>query len=417
MIRPERRTRADLIAAAAIAAVVLLVIAVFWWRSSERATISRPAAEAAPAVAPAGAVPPTLQQRWTAASARTPAPIVLGGNVVTGDGHTMAGLDPKTGELRWSYARDTDLCGVSYVYNLAVAVYPDSRGCGQVSGIEATTGQRGPTRTSYADDVVVLSSDGSAVLSAGATRLELWRSDLVRMLSYGEMDAPVKPVNTKLGAGCALMSASASDSAVSVLEACRDEKDLRLTLLKPAKEEDEPDSKKVPLAGVAVDSEARVLAVVGTTTAVYLPTPNPRVVVYDDTGSTVSTTVLPAPPSDAALRGPTPAVTRAGDDITWWTGDSVMVFDNRLHYRYTLGAAGPRAALGPATMMAGRLLVPVADGLAVYNHDDGVQERVIPLNHPGGESGRDGEVPVTPAVSGQMVIEQRGPSLAGYGPA
>jgi hypothetical protein len=407
MIRPERRTRGDLLAAAAIAAVVMLFIAAFWWRSSERATISRPAATPAPSTTSAGAVPTTLQPRWTATSGATLAPILLSGNVIAGEGRTMAGLDPKTGQQRWSYARDTDLCGVSYVYELAVAVYPDVRGCGQVSGIKAATGQRGPTRTSYADEVVVLSSDGSAVLSTGATRLELWRSDLVRMLSYGEIDAPVKPVNTKLGAGCTLMSASASDAAVSVLEACTDEKDLRLTLLKPGKEEDEPDNKKIPLAGVAVDSEARVLAVVGTTTAVYLPTPNPQVVVYDDTGSKVSSTALPGPPN---LTGVLPAVTRAGDMVTWWTGSAVLVFDNKLAYRYTLEAADRKAPLGPATMMAGRLLVPVDDGLAVFNPGDGAFERIIPLKHP------DGDAAVIPAISGSMVIEQRGATLTGYGP-
>jgi hypothetical protein len=408
MIRPERRTRADLLAAAAIAAVLLTVMAAFWWRSSERATISRPAAGPAPSTTAASAVPPALQQRWTAASGHTTGPVLVGGALITGDGRTMAGLDPETGEQRWSYARDTELCGVSYVYDLAVAVYPDVRGCGQVSGIKAATGQRGPTRTSYADDVVVLSSDGGAVLSAGPTRLELWRTDLVRMLSYGEIDAPVKPVNTKLGTGCALMSAAASDAAVGVLESCPDQKELRLTLLKPAKEEDEPDKKIVGLPGIPVDAEARVLAVAGTTVAVYLPTPGPEVAVYDDTGSRVSSTPLPGP---ATFPGPLPPLTRAGDQITWWTGSAVMVFDNKLRYRYTLDSAGPLAPLGPATMMAGQLLVPVADGVAVFSTADGKYQRTIPLTHP------DGSGPILAAISGTTVIEQRGATLAGFGPA
>lgn len=138
---------------------------------------------------------------------------------------------------------------VSYVYDLAVAVYPDVRGCGQVSSINGGTGRRGPTRTAYADKQIVLSASGSTILAAGPTRLEMWRSDLVRMLSYGEIDARVKPVNQGVGTGCTLMSAAASDEAVGVLEACRDQKDLRLTLLKPAKEEDEPDTKNILLPG------------------------------------------------------------------------------------------------------------------------------------------------------------------------
>jgi hypothetical protein len=405
MIAPERRTRGDLIAAAAIATAVAVFIATIWWNSSTRATISRPAGAPATGVAAPAAVPAALQQRWTATSARTRSPLVLSNTVVTGDGRTVAGLDPQTGQQRWVYARDTQLCGVSYVYDLAVAVYPDSRGCGQVSGIRAGTGERGPTRTSYADNQVVLTSDGSAVLSAGPTRLELWRSDLVRILSYGEIDARVKPVNKGLGTGCTQMSAAASDAAVSVLEACRDKKDLRLTLIKPAKEEDEPDTKNVDLPGLAVDSEARVLAVSGTTTAVFLPTPRPTVVVYDETATKISETELRSP---AVLTGAAPAVTRAGDVITWWTGTAVMVFDKKLGYRYTLDATD---ALGPATMMAGRLLVPVSDGLAVYDPADGARERLIAIAHP------DGTGPVIPAVSGSTVIEQRGAAIAGFGPA
>jgi len=404
LIAPERRTRGDLIAAAAIATTVALVIAMFWWLSSTRATISRPAASPAPNSAAPAEVPPALQQRWTATSARTRSPLVVSNTVVTGDGRTVAGLDPQTGQQRWVYARDTELCGVSYVYDLAVAVYPDSRGCGQVSGIQAGTGERGPTRTSYADKQVVLTSDGSAVLSAGPTRLELWRSDLVRILSYGEIDARIKPVNQGLETGCALMSAAASDAAVSVLEVCPDQKDPRLTLIKPAKEEDEPDTKHVELPGLAIDSDARVLAVSNTTTAVFLPTPRPQVVVYDDTGTKVSGTSLSSP---AALPAGSPAVTRAGDFITWWTGTAVMVFDKNLAYRYTLDAVDP---LGPATMMAGVFLVPVPDGLAVYDPANGARERLIPIAHP------DGDGPVLPAVSGSMVIEQRGAAMAGFGP-
>ena len=87
-----------------------------------------------------------------------------------------------------------------------------------------------------------------------------------------------------------------------------------------------------------------------------------------------------------------------------------MVFDSTLDYRYTLDATGPLAPLGPATMMAGRLLVPVAEGLAVYDPTDGTQERVIPLTHP------DDDGAILPAVSGTTVIEQRGSALAAFGP-
>lgn len=401
MVRPERRTRADVVAAVAIAAVVALVAAVIWWTSDARATISKPAAVPVPTLTPATAVPQTLRQVWTAPSARTGQPLVVAGAVVTGDGRTMEGRDPATGNTVWSYARDLDLCGVTWVYNYAVAVYPDVRGCGQVSTVDARTGMRGPSRTSYADKQVTLSGDGTTVLSAGDTRLEMWRSDMVRMLSYGALDAPLNP-GKPASPRCRFTSAAASSSAVSVLEACPDKPDLRLTLLRPSDEEDTPELKYVPQKGVADGTGARVVAVSDTTTALYVPTPKPRLDIVDETGATVDSTVVPgAPSADATM-------SRVGDLITWWTGDSVMVFSaNGFRYRFTVGPSGPNKPVGPATIMAGRLLVPVTTGYDVFDPVSGAGERHIALQRPPVRG------PVVPAVAGAMLVEQRGGELVG----
>ena len=404
MVKPERRTKADLLAAASIVAVVTVAAALIWWTSDARATISRPAAVPAPNPTPARAVPASLKQLWTAASVATVQPIAVGGTVVTGDGHAVEGRDPRTGEVRWRYSRDSNLCGVSWVYHSAVAVYPDDRGCGQVSTIDGSTGQRGPARSSYADKRVDLSSDGTTVLSAGDTRLELWRSDMVRMLSYGEIDARVKPSSKGLHTGCRLTSAAASSAAVSVLEACGGQADLRLTLLRPSKEEDEPEQRDVPEPGIAVDSGARVLTVSETRTALYLPVPQPRVEVVDGGGVTVGSTLLPKPPSTASV------ISRPGNLVTWWTGDAVMVFDAaNLTYRYSITAAGPSVPVGPATMMAGKLLVPVTGGIAVCDPVTGVGEGLLPVSRAPTRSA------VIPAVSGSQLLEQRGSTLVALG--
>jgi len=413
MVKPERRTRGDVLAAAAIAAVVAIAAALIWWTSDTRATISRAAATPAPTLPSAKAVPSSLRQLWTAPSPKTTTPLVVAGNVVTGDGREVEGRDPATGNTRWTYARDLELCGVTYVYDYAVAVYPDVRGCGQVSTIDANTGERGPSRTAYADPEVRLSSDGTTVLSAGDTRLEQWRSDMVRMLSYGSLDARIKP-GTPASPICRLVSAEASSTAVSVLEACPKQDDLRLTLLRPADEEDTPDQKYVPQPGVVDDSGARVIAVSDTTTAVYVPAPKPTVNIVDETGATVASTLLPRPPSPAAT------MSRAGDLITWWTGDSVMVFSaNGLRYRYTVSAAGSNIPLGPATMMAGRLLVPVTGGYDVFDPATGNGVEHIPvLGAPPTRS--VGGLPassaaVVPAVAGSTILEQRGDELVALG--
>jgi len=413
MVKPERRTRGDVLAAVAIAAVVAIVAALIWWTSDARATISRPAATPAPTLPTAKVVPSSLRQLWTAPSPKTTTPLVVAGNVVTGDGREVEGRDPATGNTRWTYARDLELCGVTYVYDYAVAVYPDVRGCGQVSTIDANTGERGPSRTAYADPEVRLSSDGTTVLSAGDTRLEQWRSDMVRMLSYGSLDARIKP-GTPASPICRLVSAEASSTAVSVLEACPKQDDLRLTLLRPADEEDTPDQKYVPQPGVVDDSGARVIAVSDTTTAVYVPAPKPTVNIVDETGATVASTLLPRPPSPAAT------MSRAGDLITWWTGDSVMVFSaNGLRYRYTVSAAGSNIPLGPATMMAGRLLVPVTGGYDAFDPASGNGVEHIPvLGAPPTRS--VGGLPassaaVVPAVAGSTILEQRGDELVALG--
>ena len=404
MVKPERRTKADILAAAALGVVVAVVASVIWWTSDARATISRPAATPVPNPTPARDVPDSLKQLWNAASPDTRVPVVVGGVVTTGNGRQVDGRDPATGQSLWSYSRDTDLCGVSWVYHYAVAVYRDDRGCGQVTAIEGSTGRRGASRSSYADPRVRLSSDGTAVLSAGATRLELWRSDMVRMLAYGETDARVKPSNRGLHSGCILESAAASSSAVSVLEACGNPADLRLVLLRPGKEDDEPQQQFVPEPGVRPGSGARVLAISQNNTAVYLPSPQPRVEVIDETGTTVSSTLLPRPPSGSAV------VSQTGNLMTWWTGDALLVFDaTSLTQRYTIAAGENVAPLGPGVMMAGKLLVPLTGAIGVYDPVNGAYERDIPVNRSPSSSA------VIPVVSGSVVIEQRGDTLVALG--
>ncbi len=408
MVRPERRTKGDILAAAAIAVVVAATASLIWWTSDARATISRPAAVPAPNPTPARQVPATLRQLWTATSPATTAPVLVAGTVTTGDGRQVDGRDPATGETRWSYARDSQLCGVSWVYHYAVAVFRDDRGCGQVSTIDGATGRRGAARSGYADPQVRLSSDGTTVLSVGDTRLELWRSDMVRMLAYGETDARVKPSARGLHSGCKLVSAAASSSAVSVLESCVNQADLRLVLLRPGKEDDEPQQHVVAEPGVGPDSGARVLTVWANNTAVYLPGPQPRVDVIDETGTTVSSTLLPKPATSSA------AVSQAGSLVTWWTGDSLMVFEaSNLTLRYTIAAGETTAPLGPGAMMAGRLLVPVSNAIGVYDPLSGANERYIPVNR--APSSLKPGLAVVPVVSGSRVFEQRGDTVVALG--
>jgi hypothetical protein len=81
----------------------------------------------------------------------------------------------------------------------------------------------------------------------------------------------------------------------------------------------------------------------------------------------------------------------------------------QLQYKYTVAPAGANIPIGPATEMAGRLLVPVTGGYDVFDPDTGKGDRHIPVPRPPSAD------PVVPAVAGSTVVEQRGDELVALG--
>jgi hypothetical protein len=79
-----------------------------------------------------------------------------------------------------------------------------------------------------------------------------------------------------------------------------------------------------------------------------------------------------------------------------------------LVYRYTVNA-GTAVPLGPATLMANRLLIPVTGGIGVYDPPTGALQRVIPVDR-GAAAG-----PIVPAVADTTVLEQRGATMVALG--
>ena len=113
MVKPERRTKGDILAAVAIAVVVAVAAAMIWWTSDARATISRPAAQSgaraeggARRSGHARAAVDRAQPEDQRARRRSRA-------VVTGDGREVDGPRPRDRGVLWSYARDVELCGVT----------------------------------------------------------------------------------------------------------------------------------------------------------------------------------------------------------------------------------------------------------------------------------------------------------------
>lgn len=410
MVAPERRTRADIAAAALIVLAVAVAAGVVWWRSDVRATVSVVAAQPAPEVPAARAVPGTVVELWRAASGATDAPVVTAATVATADGGTVVGRDPRTGTPVWSYERDLPLCGAVAAFDSVVAVHADQRGCTQVTALGEADGRRGKQRSSDADNPVRLGTEGTYVLSQGGTRLELWRSDLVRTLEYGRVAAPVHP-GSQPREGCAVTDAASSRARTAVLLRCPGEDGERLSLVTPAPEDEKKPQEQGSVLLSADDpqlglrtgvSGARVAAVAGDRTAVWVPGPRASLVVYD--GSAVRTGA-----TDLGEGAPGQAVPHwhaqvDGSTAYWWSGTELLALDT--------ATFAPRwrlpGALGPGALMADRYLVPVDGGIAVLDPGTGGQTGFLAVT-------RNSTGPVVLAVLGEVLVEQRGGEVVALG--
>ncbi len=382
-------------------AVVLLVVAalvatiVVWVTSDARATLSETSPRI-PAPEQPVAVPSELTEAWRAPSGATPEPVTAGPAVITGDDSEVRGHDPRTGEEQWRYSRDLALCTVGAEWRGAIAVHRKGDGCSEVTALEGATGERGPQRNSDAELGTRLLSDGTYVTATGTGIVESWRSDLVRTQQYGVPAAPKNAGNNLPRPGCRTLSVGVGDDRVGLVEACPGEPGNRLTVIKTQPEDDEQPEQTLS-TGLG-SGEASIVAVSQRLVAAVLRDRG-EVVVYDTDG--VRRQSFPArtgalPPGDVRVESTTP-----GEPITWFTGrDTVALAPDSFTPLWTVPDT-----LGSGALFAGKLLVPVRDGLAVIDPASGVRERVIPVER----GGFDG--PVEVAAIGDTVLEQRGDTL------
>lgn len=403
MPAPERRTRSDLTAAALLVAVVLGVSTLLWWTSDARRTVLVTAPGPAPAASTMERLPVTLSEAWRAPSPATPVPLVRGGTVVTGAGGTVAGRDLRTGMIRWSYRRDRKLCTVASAFSEVLAVYQRDETCGEVTALDWASGRRGPQRTGPVEAPTRLAAAGNQVAASGRRYLEVWRSDLIRTLTYGRLPTPAQPATQPrpdcLHGSMAVGSGGGSGGRLAVVEHCPGER-ARLTVQRSdPKEADQPD---VIFSVLLPGQQARVVALSGDRVAAALPDPA-RLVVLDGQGKTVAEHPLAVP--DADLRGDPPGgvvdITATATELYWFTGSATVALDTSdLRPRWTR-----QASLGPGSEVAGRLLLPMPGSLAVLDTTTGEQVGALPVDR-GGYRG-----PVNTASSGAVILEQRGATL------
>ncbi|BDT88711.1 Rv3212 family protein [Nocardia cyriacigeorgica] len=408
MLAPERRTRADILIAVAIALVLAIAALVVWIQSDARGTESVTAPTPATTPPAASVLPTELRELWRAPDGASTEALTSGGVVVTGDGGTVTGRDPRTGDELWHYRRDIPLCGVQSQFGTVIAVYRDDRGCSQTTMLLGSDGSRTVARSSFMDSEIELSVDGTYVLAQGPRRLEMWRSDLVRTLEYGYVNAKEIP-KSQPRQGCSLISSDSSPSRLAVLERCPDDAANRLTVLDPA-----PKDFRVPkefgsrvLTGPGADSpDVRVIAVSDNRIVVYLPgaaspePAQPRLSVFDATGNPLVVHELSAPLTE------TTTTTHIGSAYLVFTGNSLIAL-NASTFDPMWTAAG---ALGSPALMAGHILMPVDGAIAALDPATGAETTRIPVER----KEYDGS-PIVLGVLGDVVLEHRNDQLVAYG--
>ncbi|GEL19973.1 Rv3212 family protein [Pseudonocardia asaccharolytica] len=411
--RPERRRRGDVLAAASLV-VLLVTAAVLYWRQSPAANTTTVTASPAAATppAPAVAVPQQLIEAWRAASGATAAPLVAGPVVVTADGSTVVGRDAATGTARWSYTRNVPLCAAAEGFGRVLALFHSGVGggsgrdtdCGDLTELDATTGARVAQRNPDVRSGTRMISDGSFVAATGPEYLEVWRSDLVKTLEYGEVRTPEQP-GRQPRPGCRYGSFAMAQGRLAVLERCASDAGDRLTVLKP--DGQDATRPEVESSTLLPGSGAQILVVSADRAAVVLPDPA-RLLILDNTGTQVGLVPIDVPVTDLRSDPPGGVAPTTSDErrYYWWTGSRTVALDRTdLVPLWTL-----TGTLGPGAGYAGSLLVPVPGGVQVVNPVDGVVERTIPIDR-GGWTG-----PVALAAQGSIVLEQRGTGLAALRP-
>ncbi|WP_433471062.1 Rv3212 family protein [Saccharomonospora azurea] len=401
--RASRRSpwnrRRDRVLATALAVVCVAAGVVVWLFSDSHATTQRTASEPPPRLEGPASVPGSLAERWRADSAATPVPLAQGGFVITGSDGTVAGRDPLTGEVRWEYGRDLELCTVGTAWSKAVAVYRKDAGCSEVTQLDPATGQRTAQRNGDAESPTRLVVDGGHVTTTGTRLINTWRSDLVKTLEYGRVPAPVNP-NRQPRPDCHYSTVAAGGDRVGVIEHCPNETGARLTVLKAAG--DEADEPEQVFSALLPETTAQLVAMSDERVAVALPERR-QLFVWDYGGKQVGTFDLAVPSDDLAAVPESGAVSTAvgREQLYWFTGSSTVALSlPDLRPRWTV-----EGTLGAGTVFAGEYVVPIPGGLAALDERTGAVTRTVAVDRRG-HSG-----PVELEATGPVLLEQRGGTL------
>ncbi|MEU8416481.1 hypothetical protein AB0C24_27140 [Amycolatopsis japonica] len=396
---PWNRKR-DRVIAAAIVVVVAVTGVVIGVTSDNAATVAQVATTLPPGLPPAPAqVPGSLSELWQAPSASTPVPIGEANSVVTADKGEVLGRDPYTGDVRWRYSRDLELCTVALAGIKVDAVYRKDTGCSEVTQLDAGTGRRTAQRNGDAELGTRLVVDGSHVTTTGKKLLNTWRDDLVKSMEYGQVPAIVNP-NKQPRTGCTYGTVAAAGGKIGVIERCPGDPADRFTVYRATN--DEADDPKVDYSTVLAGKNAKVVAMSGDLALIVLPEQK-LLVIYGGDGLQKSAYPLDLPEAEITQDpvGGVMTTSWTAQGVYWFTGSKTMAFSrDDLTPRWTLNNS-----TGPGVTFGEQLVVPIQGGLAVLDETTGATIRTVGVDRRGYTG------PVLLSSVGPVLLEQRGPTV------
>lgn len=394
MSAPLQRTPRDLIATGVVSAVSLLAVVGVWATAPIRSAELTPAAEEVSVEEQLLEVPAGLVKSFTLDSSTLPGqhrPLVAGGLLISNDGHNVFAHDPA-GEEVWRYERDREICGIGTAWQAVTIAYRNNAGCGDAVSITASSGEYKSTRSAPAPDEVVMTTSNDRVGIANEERVELWRSDLVRTVEYGDVPAP-QEANQQPHADCTITSALTRTELLAVTEQCPDGTWLRLQDTTPEDARKPEITQNIQLE----DPASRLVAIGQSDVAVHTGS---QILAINGEGET--TQRLISPKLDVAGFY-SPATADLPNHMSWFEGNRLYLFD----------PAGLKVtqvfmdAIGTGIVVGDKLLYPVENGISVTDPIFGVQEKILPVQR----GAHTGEVSL--ALAGGTIVEKRGEQLVG----
>lgn len=413
------RMRRNRIASALIIVAVVLIIGWTWWASPARkvdrsesvATTTGSTMGQSPAAGDPAALPRALNPVWsTATSSSTnphltsPAPLVLGTSLIVAEDRGVRAVSLNDGTERWHYRRDIPLCALSGSDGLVYATFRGPTGCGETVALKPSSGEYAATRRSMASDNPTALRSNSYAGVYNSDFLELWRSDLVRVVEYGQIPATPEP-NLQPHADCSIVSAQTRVELLAVINDCDGRGRLVMQDANP-KESRKPEVKSdIDLGPVTSDMQ---LIAIGQKSAAVLS--DNRVRVYREDGTQLSdialhdTSLRPTLPESPASDAPHAAFTAdLPHHMTWWSPRGLMGFrPSTLEPAFEF----PEATGTPAPW-GEHILMPVADGIAVINAQTREIIGTLPLSNETQLTNSDASLPIRLAVVGDTLLVQR----------